>query len=715
MSKIRTIQSALNAGELSPKLRGRTDIPRYQHGLELCRNAIPMVWGGAQRTPGTRFVATASGSSVRLIDFPVSINGALAGYVLELGELTLRIHRNGSQIMSGGVPYSITTPYPAAILQEIRYAASANTLYLFHPLHFPKRFYRTTSDTDWVLEDLPLYAVPFMRPPNSEGVILRPSATSGTIVITASYVWFTADMVGLQLQINGGTVQITAITDAQHAISTTINSITPNPDARTIQDLIVIDSAGVPNGDFPPVFTCAPFTLNITALANYTDTLLTTTPDAVLPAGVTVTKTTVKNQLTGTEQDSNWKEQAWSALRGYPACGTFFEQRLVLGGSPTYPTYGWGSKSGEPLSFTLGTLDNEAWAFNLSAAETSLFHLVGTDNISVFAGDKELTMRGGSDSPITPSNVQVKSRTPHGTSLVRPVKIGGEIYFVPPSGLKLRGMVYQFSTDSYAAPDVALIAEHLIADGGGIRSMAYAREPYNLLWVVTSNGTLLTLTLDKEQEVTAWAKHGTDNDRYMSCVAVAGTDGIDRVWFAVQRLVSGTWHTFVEILDTTLQTNSSITASGTLTEVTGLGHLEGCLVDIKADGFYGGRVAVTGGKVTLATTASNVEVGLPYHTTIKDLPLELVNPGQSIQGAATAVNKIRVRLHESEGCTVNGEQVPFRRFASANSPVEPFSGDKQVFNLGRGTDPEGTQVMIEQDLPYALTVLAIIKEVNING
>jgi hypothetical protein len=124
---------------------------------------------------------------------------------------------------------------------------------------------------------------------------------------------------------------------------------------------------------------------------------------------------------------------------------------------------------------------------------------------------------------------------------------------------------------------------------------------------------------------------------------------------------------------------------------------------------------VTGGKVTLATTASNVEVGLPYHTTIKDLPLELVNPGQSIQGAATAVNKIRVRLHESEGCTVNGEQVPFRRFASANSPVEPFSGDKQVFNLGRGTDPEGTQVTIEQDLPYALTVLAIIKEVNING
>lgn len=716
MAKIRTIQSVLNAGEISPKLRGRTDIPRSQHGLELCRNAIPMVWGGVQRLPGTRFVAVASGSTVRLIDFPVSIEGAMAGYVLELGAAKLRIHHNGAQIKAAGVPYEIVTPWLVDKLQEIRYTASANVLYYFHPLYFPKRFVRKTSDTDWVLEDVPFSAMPFMRPPGSAGIKITPSATSGDITLTASAAWFTAAMIGLQLHINGGVVTITGVTDATHASATVNNAITPNPDARTIQDVLVIDYVVPVDGGDPPGMIPVPWTMNISALADFNETALTTTPDAVLPTGVTITKTTVVDQLTGTEADPNLKEQAWSELRGYPACGTFHEQRLVVGGSPTYPTYQWGSKSGDELNFTIGTLDNEGFAFPLAAAATSLYHLVGTDNIAVFAGDKELTVRGGADSSITPSNIQIKSRTPHGTGLVRPVQIGGEIYFVPASGLKLRGFVYQFSSDNYTAPDVALIADHLIANNGGIREIAYAREPYSLLWVVTNSGVLLTLTLDKEQEVTAWAAHGNADTRYLSCAVTAGTDGIDQVWFAVQRLVNGQWLTYIEILDTDLQTNSTVTASGVgLTEVTGLGHLEGCLVDIKADGFYAGRVTVTGGKVSLAAPADYVEVGLPYRTTIKDLPLELVNPGQTIQGSATSVNTIRVRVHESEGCTVNGDQIPFRKFATANSPVAPFSGDKEVYNLGAGTDPSGTQVLIEQDLPFALTVLAIIKEVSING
>ena len=709
MGKVRTIQSALNAGEISPKLRGRTDIPRYQHGLELCRHAIPMVWGGAQRLPGTRFVAAASGATVRLIDFPVSINGALAGYVLELGNLKLRIHHNAAQIKAAGVPYEVVTPYPAAILQEIRYAASANVLYLFHPQHFPKRLYRKTSDTDWTLEDVPFTALPMMRPPGSEGIKLTPSATSGNITLTADVDWFIAAMIGLQLQINGGTVTITAVTDARHASATVENAITANPNARTKQDTVSIN--------YNPQEANVAWTMQIVTQADYNTTTLTTTPDAVLPAGINVTKTSLTNQLTGTEADPDWKEQAWSALRGYPACGAFHEQRLVVSGSPTYPVYDWGSKFiKEGVDFTIGALDNDAWAFNLSAAATSIFHLVATDNITCFSGDCELTVRGGNDTPITPSNVQVKRRTPHGTGLVRPAQIGGEIYFVPPSGLKLRGFVYNFSSDNYTAPDVALIADHLVTDGGGICGLAYAREPFSLLWVLTNDGTRLTLTLDKEQEITAWASHPEATARYISQAATQGVDGNDQVWFAVQRLVNGQWNTSIEIMDRTLQTNSTITASGAgLTEVTGLNHLEGCLVDIKADGFYGGRVAVAGGKVALPFPASAVEVGLPYRTTIKDLPLELSNPGQSIQGAAVSVNTIRVRLHESQGCKVNGDQVPFRQFATANSPVALFTGDKQVYSLGAGTDPEQTQVTIEQDLPFDLTVLAIIKEVSVNG
>lgn len=708
MAKIRTIQSALNAGEISPKLRGRTDLPRYQHGLEQCRNAIPMVWGGAQRTPGTRYVVAAIQDNVRLIEFPMSIDGALAGYVLEIGDLWMHVHHNGVMVW-----HLLAGPYTEQNHSGIRYAVSANVLYLVHPNYQPRRLYRGATDSDWTLETVPFSAMPMMRPPGSEGIKITPSATSGSITLTASADWFVAQHVGLQYQINGGLVTITAVTDATHATATVNNAITPPADAHTIKDTLVLDY--VPPGD-PPGSEAVPFTFDIEALASFTETTLTTTFPESLPAGLTITKTTVTDQLTGTDPDPNWKEQAWSSYRGWPACITFHEQRMILGSSPTYPTYEWGSKSDDPLNFTIGTLDSDAWAFNFAAISTSIFHMISADGIATFAGDSELTIRGGSDSPITPSNVQPKSRTPHGSSLVRPVKIGGEIYFVPPSGLKLRGFGYQFSSDSYVAPDVALIADHLISEGGGICCMAYAREPLSLLWVVTNNGGLLSLTLDKEQEVTAWACHGGADCRYISCAAVPGAGGIDQVWFAVQRLVGGDWKTTIETLDEALQTNSAVTVTGSgLTEISGLDHLEGCLVDIKADGFYGGRQAVTDGKVTLTTPFSSGEAGLPYQTIIKDMPLELANPGQTIQGSAVSVNEIRVRLHESQGCTVNGEQVPFRQFPNINSPVAPFSGDKKLFQLGCGTDPEQTQVTIVQDLPFDLTVLAIIKEVSVNG
>ncbi|KAB0665652.1 hypothetical protein F6V25_07985 [Oryzomonas japonica] len=730
MGKFRTIQTALNAGEISPKLRGRTDIPRYQHGLELCRNAIPMVWGGVQRMPGTRFVAEASGPVVRLIDFPVSIDGAMAGYVLELGDRKLRVYYNGTQIKNGAAPYEVATPYQSAILPEIRYTASANVLYFFHPTKRPKRFYRKDSDTNWILEDVPFTYFPYMRPPNSSGIKITPSATSGNITLTADKAWFIADHIGLTLVVNGGICTITAVTDSMHA-SASVDAGTPisAPDStgRRLHDVVTFTYT-------PPEIPVA-FGFNVDIKALYdgkipdfstsyaeggysgnSDDYLTVTPSNPLPDGVTVTRVREINQLSGTDPDPDWKEQAWSDFRGWPACATFHEQRMIAAGSPTYPTYEWGSSSGDPLDFTIGTLDSDGWAFNLSAASTSIYHLLGVDCIATFAGDKELTVRGSSDSPITPSNVQVKNRTPHGTGLVRPVQIGGEIYFVPPSGLKLRGFGYQYSSDSYVAPDVAVIADHLVADGNGISQISYAREPYSLLWAVTNGGALLTLTLDKEQEVTAWAAHGTDDSRHISITSVPGQDGSDQVWFAVKRLINGQWRTYVEMLDVGLQTDSSVVASGAgLVEISGLGHLENCLVDVKADGFYCGRKTVIGGKIALENPAATIEAGLPYHTTIKDLPLELANPGQSIQGAATAVGKIRVRLFETQGCTVNGEQIPFRRFPNINAPVGVFSGDKEIFNLGRGTDPSQTQVSIEQDLPFSLTVLAIIKEVTVNG
>jgi len=52
-------QTNFTAGEISPKLYGRSDIDRYRNAAEILENVIIMVQGGVQRRPGLRYAAHA--------------------------------------------------------------------------------------------------------------------------------------------------------------------------------------------------------------------------------------------------------------------------------------------------------------------------------------------------------------------------------------------------------------------------------------------------------------------------------------------------------------------------------------------------------------------------------------------------------------------------------------------------------------------------------
>jgi hypothetical protein len=77
----------------------------------------------------------------------------------------------------------------------------------------------------------------------------------------------------------------------------------------------------------------------------------------------------------------------------------------------------------------------------------------------------------------------------------------------------------------------------------------------------------------------------------------------------------------------------------------------------------------------------------------------------SAQNRPKRWNEVAVRLYETVGVTVNGDQIPFR---SSSTPVgqniPAFSGDKRVTNLG--WNREG-QITVEQTQPLPMTVLGI--------
>ena len=94
----RLTQATLNGGEISPHMYSRIDFQRYQSSLAECLNFVPRPEGGVENRAGTQFVAEVKTSSLSTRIIPFQFNTAQT-YILELGNLYMRFHTNGAQIL----------------------------------------------------------------------------------------------------------------------------------------------------------------------------------------------------------------------------------------------------------------------------------------------------------------------------------------------------------------------------------------------------------------------------------------------------------------------------------------------------------------------------------------------------------------------------------------------------------------------------------------
>jgi hypothetical protein len=92
--------SSFTAGEISPRLEGRTNIEKYREGLSDLTNMVVMPHGGVTRRPGTEYLGEVKDSSVktRLIPFQFKTTDT---YILEFGDQTMRVFRNDLQVLDG--------------------------------------------------------------------------------------------------------------------------------------------------------------------------------------------------------------------------------------------------------------------------------------------------------------------------------------------------------------------------------------------------------------------------------------------------------------------------------------------------------------------------------------------------------------------------------------------------------------------------------------
>lgn len=727
MPRLTLLQTNFTAGEVSPRMLGRVDIARYQNGAELMENCWPLVHGGAKRRDGTLFCAAAKFANKRSRLIPYVFNKSQA-YIVEFGDLYVRFfYSTGAPIeTSPGVQLELVSPYTEAMLDDLEYVQGADTMFIFHQ-QVPVHRLRRVTNTEWTLAAAPFVTVPFAE----AGIKFATSATLSAATVgtgrtfTSSASAFLAGDVGRQIVAGGGIAEITAFTSATVV---TVEVITAFANTALASWQMTLSPQATNTAEAKdPVGKVIKMTLtssgatpldgwrasDVGKYVKINDGLVQITSYTSPTEVKGVIKSALVSIIGSTANAWSLESSVWNAEDGYPATGTLYEQRLACAGSINYPQTVWISRTGEYLNFELGTKDDDAMSFTVASDQINpISHLAQIKVLIALTYGGEFSLTGGVEKPITPTNIQVKNQSVYGCNRVRPVRIGNELYFMQRSNRKLRAMAYKFDSDAYGSPDMSVLSEHITE--GGITDMAYQQEPESILFLVRDDGVMATLTVDRDQDVVGWARQTTDG--VFESVATIPTEEGEQVWCIVKRTVNGNTVRYVERFSESVSVDCGITGTsvGGADTWAGLGHLEGKLVDIVADGVVMQPQVVTGGQITLPRLAFAVQIGQHYKTTIKTLTPEVQGNTGSMQGNSMRIGEITLRFHKTIGCKINGQTIAFRNLGPSilDEPPALFTGDHRLENLG--WDRGRAQLLIEQDQPLPFHLLSVIKKLTFN-
>lgn len=418
----------------------------------------------------------------------------------------------------------------------------------------------------------------------------------------------------------------------------------------------------------------------------------------------------VHEKLDGTGAVTEWSEQGFSPVRGWPVSVCFHQDRLVIGGSRDLPNRLWLSQSADLYNFDTGEgEDDEAIEFAiLSDQVNAVRNCFSGRHLQVFTSGAEWMVTGD---PLTPTNIQLKRQTRVGSPVDRtvpPRDVDGATLFISRSSRELREFLFADVEQAYRSNDLAILSRHLMRS-----PVDQDFDPAGrLMYLVMADGTLAAVTIFRPERVTAWSLNHTDGA--FEAVSVVA----ERVYVIVRR--GETYR--IERFDAGLSSDGAVIRRAAVAQRRwgDLDHLEGREVTILADGIVRRPLTVRDGEIELAQPAREVEIGLAFEHVITPLPVWVQGIHGAGLGAATRLLRVTFRLLETAALSVDvgagQKRTPFTSLGPEvlDRPVTPITGDKTVRALGwsRG----GTKPLweVRQDTPLPCTVLSVMSEISTN-
>lgn len=439
MALIRRSQNSFVAGKLDKTMAARSDMGAYEHGCETLTNFRPLLLGGITRRPGTQYKATANGDG-RFARFVFNDDQQ---YIFLFRNLVVEIYTSDGTLIQ-----TLVSPWTTAVIPEIRYSQSGDTMIVVQEDFEQQKIIRTGATTFTIgpmtfeenTAGFPMYQPYHNFSP--DGTTVQPSATTGVgITITASAPIFEAAYVGLIIRIGQKEIEITGYTSTTILVGTVRETLASNGATAEWDEPAFSSMRGYPRS--------VVFHDDRLCLGGSRDL-----PDTLFASNI----------------------------------AAFF--KFDLGDQ----------------------LDDDAIQATIGVDSVAkINHLVSSDNLQVFTDTTEFFVPTSDTKPFVPDNMSFKRQRRFGSNNIPPVTLEGETMYFDKSGKHLREFAFSDIEQHFNSNSLTKLSPSILVTPVSVVAIANSpnhEEQY--AYVVNSDGTVALLHSLREEEVTAWALWTTD-------------------------------------------------------------------------------------------------------------------------------------------------------------------------------------------------------------
>lgn len=691
--KRRTLQTNFSAGELAPELGMRQDADQYKNGAKSLRNMRCLIGGGVTRRPG---MAHLSDLTQRAVALEFIVNQSTK-YVQ-----CFSAGRMDAFLPAGTAAGSVTSaPWSGTIPFEMDYEQSANTIFLTHPDMRTQIVTRTGAST-WSRSNFTFFSgvggrteQPYYKVA-AAAVTLAPSALTGSITLqlTAATAHFVAGHVGSIFRYLGREITITTVTDGDTATGTVIERLPPTQTLTVtastnfaIGEVVLGDTSGA-RGQVTGIPDATHLTVVI--IQGLTPFVA---EDVIGPNALTACSAVASATPAAV---TDWDEQLFSAVNGYPSCVVLHRNRLGFAGHPAVPNAIMFSRLGNLYSHDLGDGSDADAIFETigDAGASAIVQMHSAEQLLIATDHGMYYCPESQANPFRPTSIAF---FPFGspwpvTATAKARSFDGGVIFLSGSVVILARPTGNL-TQSWDAEEVSLLSSHIIDNPprlGVTTNFNNGPERYAVL--VNADGTIAAaqvVSAQRIRNVTPW-----DTEGAVDSVACIGAEA----FVTTTREFGTATHYFLEALDQRITLDCA-------QEVADLADVPSL--------FGAATVNVVVGNYSLGTYPLAIDdppdgpytAGLFYDTEIETLPPAVDDEQGAAAGELMRISESLVHVLTSARFAQQGYELHAYQVTDPLDAAPPLrTGPQRFQHLGWERDPT---LLITQPDPLALTVLSI--------